>query len=520
MATTEDLGSTAPHDAPPERSRRRRGDLWWAVPGALVGAVVIYVAHGGLIDDAYITLSYARNVAEHLHWGMIPTEESNTATSPLNVVLLAVATWVGGVTGALRPVLGLGILTVALSAAMAVWAAQLARRINVSGAWSLAVLAVVFANPFLNSALGLEVVPIAAFLTGLTAQAVYGRRLGFGVLAGLLVLTRPDLVIVVAVVYLATPALRHRFWVVPLTAAAVVLPWYAFSWYHFGSAIPTTLVIKTLQKSFGDATFSNGLWKMWQAGTTLPLALALVPTAIGLVTVLGMLARGLRRRLPAEHWPLAGLGLGGIADFGAYCLLGVPPYHWYYVSSTVALGVTGVFGLALFLNRARLAGSPSGNRVVRLGGPVVTAAVLAVGAVLSFRGLGVPWTHPVIFGNWALPAQYLAIGAAVGERVGDATVKAPPEIGTVAYACDCSVVDVFSDPGITLPSIEKRIAEAGPVMRFLLEANFYRLDRTQQPRPPEYRLVWTHGPVPAGLPAWSAHAPNTDPATMYLEPVS
>ena len=70
----------------------------------------------------------------------------------------------------------------------------------------------------------------------------------------------------------------------------MALPWWVFSWYHFGSAIPTTLVIKTLQKSFGDATFANGLQKMWQAGTTLPLSLALVPAAVGLLTVLDMLA--------------------------------------------------------------------------------------------------------------------------------------------------------------------------------------------------------------------------------------
>ena len=210
-------------------------------------------------------------------------------------------------------------------------------------------LAVVFANPFVNSALGLEVVPIAAFLTGLTAQAVAGRRIAFGVLAGLLVLTRPDLGIVVAVMYLLTPAIRRRFFVAPLAALAVAVPWWAFSWYHFGSAIPTTLVIKTLQKSFGEATFGNGLQKMWEAGTTLPLLLALVPAAVGLVTVLCLLAAAARRRLPAQHWPLVGLGIGGLAEFGAYCALGVPPYHWYYVSSTVALGITGVFGLALLL---------------------------------------------------------------------------------------------------------------------------------------------------------------------------
>ncbi|MGZ6778242.1 MAG: hypothetical protein ACXVGO_04515, partial [Mycobacterium sp.] len=457
----------------PESQPRRGTHLRWALPGALVGAVMFYVAHRGLVDDAYITLSYARNVAEHLHWGMIPAEESNTATSPLNVILLAIATWMTAVTGTLRPVLGLGILLVVLSAAMAVWAAQIARRIDVSTVWSLAVLAVVFANPFVNSAFGLEVVPTAAFLTGLTAQAVYGRRFSFGLLAGLLVLTRPDLGIIVAVVYLATPALRRRFWVAPLTALAVAVPWWAFSWYHFGSAIPTTLVIKTLQKSFGEATFGNGLWKMWQGGLTLPLLLAIVPAAIGLVSVVFLLGASVRRRLPSEQWPLIGLGVGGLADFGAYCLLGVPPYHWYYVSSTVALGVTGVYGLALLSRR---------YRVVRSGAPVVAAAALAIGAVVSFEGLGMPLKHPVVFGNWALPEEYLAIGAEVGDLVGDATVKAPPEIGTVAYACDCNVVDVFSDPGITLPSIEKRIDEAGPVMRWLLEANFSRLDRTQQPR--------------------------------------
>ena len=494
-----------------EPARRRGADLWWAVPGALVAAAVFYVAHRGLVDDAYITLSYARNVAEHLHWGMIPAEESNTATSPLNVMMLAVATWITAVTGELQPALGLGILTVALSAAMAVWAAQIARRINVGGAWSLAVLAVVFANPFVNSALGLEVVPIAAFLTGLTAQAVAGRRIAFGVLAGLLVLTRPDLGIVVAVMYLLTPTIRRRFFLAPLVALAVAVPWWAFSWYHFGSAIPTTLVIKTLQKSFGEATFGNGLWKMWEAGTTLPLLLALVPAAVGLVTVLWLLAAAARRRLPAEHWPLVGLGIGGLAEFGAYCALGVPPYHWYYVSPTVALGITGVFGLALLLRPVP---------AVRVGAPILVAAVLAVGAVVSFAGLGMPWKHPVIFGNWALPEEYMAIGAEVGELVGDATVKAPPEIGTVAYACDCNVVDVFSDPGITLPSIEKRIDEAGPVMKWLLELNFSRLDRTQQPRTPEYRLAWTRDGYPPGIPAWHTDSQWTAPATMYLEPVT
>jgi hypothetical protein len=350
-------------------------------------------------------------------------------------------------------------------------------------------------------------------VTGLTAQAVRGRCVAFGVLAGLLVLTRLDIGIVVAAVYLATPAMRRPFWVAPLIGSALVLPWLAFSWYHFGSAIPTSFVIKTMQGSFGDETFANGLWVIWREGARLPVALALIPAALGVVTSLCMLTMFLRRRLRAALLPLLGLGLGGAAYFGVYCLLNVPPYHWYYVGSTVPLGITGIFGLALVLHGRRTAGS-------RLSYPVLTAMVLAVVAVVSFGGRPVPWTHPVLFGNWAMPDEYKAIGAEVGERVGDATVLAPPEIGTVAFVCRCSVVDMFSDPGITLPLIERRTREAGPVVRLLLEANFFRLDRTKQPRPAEYRLVWTQGPVPAGVPAWSTTSPKTGPATVYLERTS
>jgi hypothetical protein len=513
MTTAEALDAPVPVEGSRPRRRLRGGDLWWALPGALIGAVVIWVAHRGLIDDAYITLSYVEHLTDHLHWGLNPTEESNTATSPLNVMLLTAATWlVSLVTGDVRPVLGLGVLTVVLSAAMSLWAAQTARRLGVSPAWSLAVVVFVFADPFVNSALGLEVLPVAALLTGLLAQAVQGRRVGFGVLAGLVVLTRLDLGVLVACVYLVTPALRRRFWVAPLVAAVLALPWYVFSWLHFGSAIPSTFVIKTLQRSFGETTFANGLWQLWQGGgTRLALALTLVPAALGLLTVPVLLGAALRRRLPADSWPLVGLGLGGAAYYGTYCLLQVPPYHWYYAPPTVALGLTGLFGLALVTRPARVPGA------VRLGAPVLVAVVVTALAVVSFGGRAVPWTHPVIFGNWALPEDYLAIGADVGELVGDATVQAPPEIGTVAYACDCSIEDVFADPGITLPLIQQRIGEAGPVLRLVLRANFAHLDRHERPRPAEYRLVWTQGPVPPGVRSWPTHSPATGPATVYLE---
>jgi hypothetical protein len=498
-------------DVPPARPR---ADLWWALPGGVVGGLVLWAAHRGLIDDAYITLDHARNLAAGLHWGITPTEESNSATSPLNVLLLALVTWLLSLgTGEVRPVLGLGLLSVALSAASTVWAAQTARRLGVPGAWSLAALAVVLANPFVNSALGLEVLPTAALLLGLTAQAVRGRRVAAGVLAGLLVLTRLDLGVVAGVVLLLTPALRRRWWVAPAAASAVALPWYAFSWWHFGSAIPTTFVIKTLQRSFGDQTFANGLWTLWAPRGGLPLALAVAPAAVGAVTVVALLGAGVRRRLPAHLWPVAALGVGGVGYYAAYALLQVPPYQWYYAPSTVALGLAGVFGLAVALRQV------PGGHAVRLAAPVGTALLLAGLTVVSLGGRALPWEHPVYFGNWALPDEYRSIGTAVHEEVGDGTVLAAGEIGTLAYACRCSIVDVFSDPGRTLPLVEERIDRAGPVGRFLLELNFARLDRDQRPRPLDYRLVWTRDEVPAGLRSWPVGSPATGPASLYLEPV-
>jgi hypothetical protein len=493
--------------------RPGRAQLAWAALGAAAGAAVVLLTHRALIDDAYITLAYARNVATDLHWGLIPTEEANSATSPLNVLVLALVTWlVSLVTGDVRPVVGLGIVTVVLSALLGAWTAGTARRLDRSGAWSALALAVVVANPFVNSAIGLEVVLTAALLAGLTAQAVAGRPVAFGVLAGLLVLTRLDLGVIVAAVYLASSAVRRRFWVAPAVAVAVALPWFAFSWWHFGSAIPDTFVIKTLQRSFGEQTFANGLWTLWAARGLFPLALALVPAAVGLATAVALLVPAVRRRCPAGTGPLVGLVVGGLAYFGAYAVLEVPPYQWYYAPSTVALGLAGVLGLSLLLPRL-------GRRA---GTALPVALALAVGFLFvgTWENRPAPWDRPVYFGAWALPADYRVVGAAVGEIVGDRAVSSPGEIGTLAYACRCPLVDPFSDRGITVQLVEQRLAGAGPLARTLLEWNFARLDRRIEPRPVEFRLVWTQGPVPPGVPSWPTNSPATGPGVLFLEPVS
>ncbi len=517
------MASTAPpteHDATggattaPTAPARSRASLGWAAAGGVAGALLFLVVHRALIDDTYITLAYVRNVAGDLHWGLVPTEEANSATSPFNVLSLAAVTWlVSLVTGDVRPVLGLGIATVAWAALLTGTAAATARRLGRSGAWSVALLAVVLANPFLNSAIGLEVLPIAALVTALAAAAVAGRPVAFGLVAGVLVLTRMDMGLVVAAVFLLSPAVRG--WRPPAVASAVVLPWLAFSWVTLGSAIPDTFVIKTLQRSFGDFTFANGLWTLWLDRGVLPLVVALVPAAAGIAVGVALAVPPVRRRHPGAAGPLAGLVIGGLAWFAAYAALQVPPYQWYYVPTTVTLATAGVLGAALLLPAPR-----PGRTAVAVGVPLgVAVAATALLAVTS-GDRPLPWDRPVYFGNLALPQEYREIGAAVGAIVGGDTVESPGEIGTLAYACGCEMADYFSDRGIAVGLVEQRTEQAGPVMRTLLDWNFARLDRGDEPLTVEWRLSWTQGTVPPGAVAsWPTDSPATGPATLYLERV-
>lgn len=53
----------------------------------------------------------------------------------------------------------------------------------------------------------------------------------------------------------------------------------------------------------------------------------------------------------------------------------------------------------------------------------------------------------------------------------------PGEIGTLAYFCECRVVDQFADRGRFTPLLEKRLATSDGVTRTLLEWNYARFDR-------------------------------------------
>ena len=201
---------------------------WPLLWGAALGVALFVLAQRTMPDDALITLSFARNVAEHGCWCLSSGIESNTATSPLNVGLLAVVVLVTGH---------------AFWAAAAVLAGSLAlisvwmRRLGGAPAAVLGPL-VIASAPVFASAVGMETVLVAAVLVGLVRYAHETRTVATGVLVAAAWYVRPD-VIVPAIAVVLVAALVHRaprlVAALPL-GAVLVAPWAAFSWWHFGSA--------------------------------------------------------------------------------------------------------------------------------------------------------------------------------------------------------------------------------------------------------------------------------------------
>jgi hypothetical protein len=450
-----------------------------AAVGALVGTFVFLLARDVLIDDSYITLAYARTFAEHGVWGMQPQLPGNAATSPLNVLLLAVLVVPAG-----QPVLAAGVLLVVALAVTGAALGGICATLDRSQWPAVAGVVLVAVNPLLVSVIGMET-HLAIALVAVLAWTVLARRPYLaGVVCGLLLLTRADLAgfgLAAAVAVAITVGFRRALAFIGITGL-VALPWSVLSWFWLGSAVPDTMVIK-LSEGMGDRTFANGLYYFFEA-YPFAVAASLIPTVVGVLVLLG----GWRGAAPVHLV----LGVGGLLHAGTYLLLDTAPYQWYYGPAIGALTMLGAVG-------ARTAAL----RTVALGASAATAVVTAV--YLGAR----PWTLTTISGNWATPTEYRALA----ERApAGAVVQSFGEVGTVAYYCACTVTDRLSDRGWFAEILAKQEAAAGPLERVLLDVN-YRHFHAAPRRTPQYKFAFA--PDPTGVPATSWRG---DQGTMVVVP--
>ncbi|WP_037717532.1 hypothetical protein [Streptomyces sp. AA4] len=489
LTTSDDANGSASPSRVPVRSRLA---AWLPLAAAVLGLLSFLLVRGSLTDDGYITLSYAKNLALHGEWALVPGSVANSATSPLDVLLLGFLTFVTRISGSAHPVLALGALTVLNSAAIG-WAwARLTRRFGLSPWVGVLGLLLVIANPFLLSATGLEVLLVPAVLLWLVVAALEKRPVLFGAVAALTVLTRLDLVVFVLVIAFSTAAIRKKFWTAVATAVVVSAPWFLTSWFALGSFIPDTLVIKQDQEGlFGAWGYFSGPM-MYFLYLPFTVMVAFASALVGVTVLLGWLALRFARRWDdfPRLAPVVGLGAGGVVYYIVYSTLGVGPYHWYYVTPIVSTASFAVLMIGVWHAETRK--RPKLNRVpplvaLGLGGAV---ALANVGVDLA---QGVPWPSPVIFGNWASSTDYARVGRELGARLQGKSVAGPGEIGTLAYYCDCQILDVFSDRSQVTMIVNKRLAEDGFFSKTILRINYHWFKRLPL-RKPDYRLLYDKGP--------------------------
>jgi hypothetical protein len=438
------------------------------------------------VDDAYITLQYARNLAEHLTWGFYPDRISNTATSPLNVIVLAAADrfWPGETVAAVAPLTAM------------IWTATLATLLRISrrltDAPHVGLLAAVglFTSPLLLSAIGLEGY-LFALLMLVSIERFLAERPGhLGVALALLTLTRPDGILLAGLMLLVVPggrAARLRLVAAGVTTAA---PWYLFSWVYLGSFVPDTLILKLEDNAWAPSTFADGLF-LYRDRFPIASLVSLWPVAL-----LPLVPLALRRMDGAGRLAVGVLAGYAAVHYAAYSAMEVPPFHWYYTSEIVTLVVLGALGASVLL-RGLGASMDRADRWVGLGATALPAAGLL--GLLWIQGT--PLRAAPIMTNWGEPSGYVEVGDRLRGLVADGdVVELHGEIGTVAYACgDCVLVDRFADLNRTTALAEEMRDRESGLTTFLLRANFLWRDELPALASPTYVLGFS--PIGDGEPA-------------------
>ena len=198
-------------------------------------------AAGFPLDDSWIHLHFARNIAEGHGFSYNPGVPVAGSTAPLWTLLLAMVSALAGASAATVKVTG--VLTT-IAAAIVTRRAAVAWRASRSVALAAAV-ALVWTGPMVWGALsGMEVSLAALLVAGVLWAHAAARWLLVAVLAGLAGLARPEALLLVPLLLLSRPlSLVQRVSFV-VTVAVLLTPAVVFSIVTVGAPLPATAAAK------------------------------------------------------------------------------------------------------------------------------------------------------------------------------------------------------------------------------------------------------------------------------------
>lgn len=446
---------------------RRLARSYWLVAVAAVLALAFFLGYSAVsggpgfpLDDGWIHQTYARNLAERGQWAFVPGLPSAGSTAPLWTLLLVPAYLLSLPPLVWTFVLG-GILLIWLGwASMALWQA-----LWPEAGWPwLAGFAVVLSWPLVWAAgSGMETLLFAALgssLCALYARAGRERAAWLGLGAGLLVLVRPEGVLLLGL--LAAGLASRRAWQALgrflILALVPLLPYFALNVALSGQWWPNTLYAK-------QAEYTVLLEQpLWQRGLRLFFLSAGGPEAgwRGISGARLLLLPGLtwaayraaradwRQRRLVYLLPL----LWAAGHIGAYAWrLPVTYQHGRYLLGVVPLWVIfGLYGWSALLGRSRQ------MRVLRRVGGLSYGIILLL--FLVFGAQAYATDVAFIEGEMVATARWLR------ENTSPDALVAAHDIGAIGYFSERRLLDLAGlvSPGI-IPFIDDEAAVAEYVRR-------------------------------------------------------
>lgn len=420
---------------PLEGSRRLPGQwVAWIAAAALIRVLyAALVTDFVLVDDAYITLRYAKNAAATGALVYSQGEAVFGVTSPL---------W-GFVTWGLMELVGqrgievaVVLLGIALSSAMALRIAQRLPDSCRGITLGLLLFAPVFVD---NQMLGMET-PLVAFLAVFAMDAALrGRLTSASFWAGLLMVARPEGVLFApALLYAASTAhggVREalRGLVRPVNALLLLAPglaWIAFALQRYGTVLPQSMVAKSGWNSahYDALGTAAHLWFSVARLTFVPF-IDYLPAVMGhAITAALVVAIGWILWANVTHGtPMSRAWMGLYVVYMTFYLLGkgATEASWYAVPSSLAL----LLAAGPAIPRALA----SGRRAQRLAVPSAAALVVASTVFVQMRA---PLLQSYVDGYGACADALEALERPHEERV------LIGEIGVFGFRTEHALIDV------------------------------------------------------------------------------
>ena len=392
-------------------------------------------------DDAYITYQYARRLAAGEGFTFSPgAAPSYGSTTPLWTLILAAIARAG-----IPPHVAAPWLTWILHGATAVLVFLVGAAIGgLATALPAGAMAALSLATFFRAG-GMETALVTALAAALAYVLLLGRRRWWpGVLLGLLLLTRPDMILLALVVFggwtFTRRARREMLRPNLLAAVAMYLPWAVYALWTFHDLIPFSLRAKLAVEASGDMNLHS--FRQWfLAGMPTAVFWSAVGACVVGAVVVWVRAPAFRpfvAWLPLYYWALPA---AGASDF-----------MWYYIPPLwvgFILLASGLQAIArAFPRRARAPG-------------YAVLALAAVGgyALVSYNGL-----EPLLLPDNPYPQFHPMLAGKVAELAEPGDMVAAPEVGCIAYFTDCRILDIR---GVTCPEVivRARARNLGAMLR-------------------------------------------------------